>query len=62
MTDEAIFLLLYICMILGITIFALFGGMIVYLSGTVLYNLGCIIAGLIRKVGKHHGKKSVYTS
>lgn len=61
MPDQVIFLLLFICMILGITIFTLFAGLIGYLFGTVLYNLVRMIAGLIKRE-KRNGKKSVFTS
>lgn len=61
MPDQVIFLLLFVCMILGITIFTLFAGLIGYLFGTVLYNLVRMIAGLIKR-GKRNGKKSVFTS
>lgn len=61
MPDQVIFLLLFICMILGITIFTLFAGLIGYLFSTVLYNLVRMIAGLIKR-GKRNGEKSVFTS
>lgn len=62
MTDEMIFLLFYICMILGITILVLSIGMIGYLSCTVLYNVVRMIAGLIKRGNKRNGKKSMFTS
>lgn len=62
MPDQVIFLLLFVCMTLGITIFTLFAGLIGYLFGTVLYNLVRMIAGLIKRGNKRNGKKSVFTS